>query len=123
VFEKIYNKLKLSPELIWSVLRNLNIKDRENLKIYNGELVKAFEAYKSGDISKDALYAIFKQIGAGCDKTIRQLILIINNRYKKTPKYKILSSDFKETSNGVFHDETIRIHFIWARMKDKNAID
>jgi glutamyl-tRNA(Gln) amidotransferase subunit E len=122
VFEKIYNKLKLSPELIWSVLRNLNIKDRENLKIYNGELVKAFEAYKSGDISKDALYAIFKQIGAGCDKTIRQLIADYKTIDIKNPEVQdSIQMLLKETSNGVFHDETKRIHFICGRMKDKYA--
>lgn len=121
-FEKIYNKLKLSPELIWSVLRNLNIKDRENLKIYNGELVKAFEAYKSGDISKDALFGIYKQIGTGCDKTIEQLIT--ENKIIDIKNAEIQDSIkmlLEETSNGVFRDEMKRIHYICGRMKDKYA--
>ncbi len=121
-FENIYKKLKLSPELIWSAIKNLNIKDRENLRVYNGEFVKVFEAYKSGGISKDALFEIFKKIAAGCSETIDQLILNYGLVDIKSPEVQTtIKSLIEETSDGVFRDNVKRIEFICGQVKNKYA--
>jgi len=108
--------------LIWSAIKNLNIKDRENLRVYNGEFVKVFEAYKSGGISKDALFEIFKKIAAGCSETIDQLILNYGLVDIKSPEVQTtIKSLIEETSDGVFRDNVKRIEFICGQVKNKYA--
>lgn len=121
-FEGVYKKLKISPELIWSELRNLKIKDRESVKIYNGDFLKLFEAFKSGAISKDALFNIFKKIGADGDETIEQLIA--NHKLldiKSTDIQNAIELMLRETSDGVFRDKARRIEYVCGQVKDKYA--
>ena len=122
VFESILGKLKLSPELIWSVLHNLNVRDKQSVKVFNGELLSVFKAYKSDQISKESLYAIFKTIGNNSGETIDQLLKkhklldIKNAEVQKT-----IGQYIKETANGQFKNGDNRARYICGQVKDKFA--
>jgi glutamyl-tRNA(Gln) amidotransferase subunit E len=122
VFESVLKKLKLPAELIWSVLRNLHVSDRQSIRVYNGELLGVFEAYKKNQISKDSLYDIFKTIGGGNAEPINQLLI----KYKRidindTQVQAAIGQLLKETENWQFKNGDNRAKYICGQIKDKFA--
>ncbi len=126
IFEEIISKLKLSPILVWSLLKNLDIADNQGIKILNGGLIELFGAFKKNLISKDSVSSILSSLNDNGKEPIEELI----------KKYKLLNLNDKlvqesikesilETADVTFKKPDDRINYIcgWVKKSLNGRID
>ena len=120
LFDSIINSYNTPPEIVWGALKRLNQKDNSYSNEDNAQLLRLFEKYQNGELSKDSFFDILQTVDFEKDGNIDNLIKerkLLD--IKEAAVQSIISEFVRETEDCLFKRPDDRIGYICGRIKER----